>query len=199
MSVMRGGGIVPEGELVPAEENGVFASSGSRSSVALLILLAVVVVLALQESTLPWALVVVVVSSAIAVGVADVRCRRIPNSFVSATALGGAIVACCAAATGTAAGFAGFVAGGLVAGIPLLVVHLVSPSGIGFGDVKYAFALGACLGVLDWRLGVLTVLLASVIGPLVAIGWKPWRRSIPLGLLLGGVGAALVIAEVVRS
>ena len=41
-------------------------------------------------------------------------------------------------------------AGGAVAFGALLVLHVVSPSGMGFGDVKLSFVLGLALAWLGW-------------------------------------------------
>ncbi len=39
--------------------------------------------------------------------------------------------------------------------------HLVSPSSMGFGDVKAALVLGAAVGTVDWRLAVVALCLAA--------------------------------------
>ena len=44
---------------------------------------------------------------------------------------------------------------------PLLVLHLVSPPSMGFGDVKLALLLGAAVGVLDWQLAIPALALAA--------------------------------------
>ena len=135
---------------------------------------------------LTWLAVGVVVGlSAAAAGWFDLRFRRLPNRLVLATLAGALGAVLVAVLSGAASAGLGFVAGGLVAAIPLLVVHLINPRGLGFGDVKYAGAIGACVGVVDWRLAVGTVLVASLAGPLLALGVRSWRRSIPYGLLLG--------------
>jgi leader peptidase (prepilin peptidase)/N-methyltransferase len=63
--------------------------------------------------------------------------------------------------------------GALVAGTTLLVIHLISPRGMGFGDVRLAVILGLFLGWID---------LAHV-----ALG-------LFLGFLLGAVGGVALIA-----
>ena len=76
---------------------------------------------------------------------------------------------------------------------PLLAVHLITPAGIGFGDVKLAAVLGGLLGVVHWILALLMLGLASVVA-LGGVAMLPtWRRSIPFGLCLG-VAAVLSIA-----
>lgn len=64
-------------------------------------------------------------------------------------------------------------------GGPLLLLNLVSPVSVGFGDVKLALVLGSLLGVRGW----------SVLPSGVAVG---------VGALLVGMSAALVLALVFR-
>ncbi|MEP6300149.1 MAG: prepilin peptidase, partial [Ilumatobacter sp.] len=79
---------------------------------------------------------------------------------------------------------------------PWFVVHLVSPSSIGFGDVKFAAALGIYLSWFDPIAGLLacalTLLAAwphSVVHALRRTG-----ATVPLGpyLLIGAAAAAIV-------
>lgn len=128
----------------------------------------------------------------VVVGAIDVRERRIPNVAVLATLTVTVLLALVAWVFDGRQVFGGLVAGGLVAGTPLMIVHLVSPRGMGFGDVKYGAALGALLGVLGWRLAVVEVMIASLAGGLVGLVYAPWRRSIPFGVFLS-VGALVAL------
>ena len=58
-------------------------------------------------------------------------------------------------------------------GGPLLLTHLVSPTGMGFGDVKAAAVLGAALGLIDPQVA----LLALVLGLASAAVWGLARRA----------------------
>ena len=129
----------------------------------------------------------------VVVGTVDVRERRIPNALVLVTLSAAAVIALVALVAEGESVFAGAGAAGLIAGLPLLTVHLVSPRGMGFGDVKYGAVLGALLGVLDWRLAVVAVTVASFAGGLTGLAYAPWRRSIPFGLFLS-LGAAVAVA-----
>jgi leader peptidase (prepilin peptidase)/N-methyltransferase len=73
--------------------------------------------------------------------------------------------------------------------VPLLVLHLVTPAAMGFGDVKLAVALGAGLGVLEPKLAVLALAVASGL-TLVAAAWA--RRAATAfapGLVIGAAAA----------
>ncbi len=87
----------------------------------------------------------------------DLRSGRIPNSLVLLAALAGA-VACDAANSG--AGPA--VAGAAMAAIPLLLIHLLDPNALGFGDVKLAAAGGLVVAAISWP--------AAIVVPLLALG-----------------------------
>ncbi len=78
------------------------------------------------------------------------------------------------------------------AGIVLLVMALISPSGMGLGDVKLAALLSLHMGWLGWQVAVLAVLVGFVAGAvgallLLAVGRATLRTPIPFGpaLLLG--------------
>ncbi len=83
----------------------------------------------------------------------------------------------------------------------LFAVHLISPRGMGFGDVRLAAVLGLHLGYLELPLvGVglfLAFLLASVIGiGLLVTGRKGRKDRVPFGpFLAAGAGLAIVAGE----
>lgn len=81
----------------------------------------------------------------------------------------------------------------------LLLAHLASPRGLGFGDVRLAALLGLMLGWIDpWTTHVFVglfvgFLLGSVVGlSLIALRLKSRQDEIPLGPFLAA-GAALTI------
>ena len=108
----------------------------------------------------------------VAISVIDVRHRRIPNrliypAFVIAAAV---IIVGDLAGGGLDALDAGI---GLVAyGLGLMIIALISPKGMGMGDVKLAGLIGMVLG--------------SIGLDLVAV-------SAGMGILLGGAGAAVAL------
>jgi leader peptidase (prepilin peptidase)/N-methyltransferase len=79
--------------------------------------------------------------------------------------------------------------GGAIAFGVFFVIHLVSPRGLGFGDVRLAFLLGLCLGWLGWLYiagGLFAgFLFGSIIGmALIAIRIRGRKQQIPFGPFL---------------
>ncbi len=126
--------------------------------------------------------------------VADARTARLPDRLVALTALPAALLALGLVVDGgSAAPLAAGFAGAAAAAGPLLAMHLVSPNAIGFGDVKFAAALGLALGLVDWRLAMVALCVAA--GSTAAAGLVTHRRELPLGPgLLVGSAAVLVVA-----
>lgn len=124
--------------------------------------------------------------------VIDVEQRRLPDAW-AASALVALLVALAVEAaagqpTGTPAPdligglLGGLLGGALVTALPLLVLHVASPSAMGFGDVKAAVALGAAVGTIDWRLGPVALCLSALTGGVTGVLGR--RRTIPFGPFL---------------
>ncbi len=127
--------------------------------------------------------------------VIDIEQRRLPDAWVITAMAGLATTLAVGSAVGRAnGGDVGLVdvAGGAIAmAVPVLVLHLVSPASMGFGDVKAAIVLGAAVGTVDGRLGVVALCLAAALG--ATVGLVTRRRTIPFGpFLVAGAWIALL-------
>jgi len=128
----------------------------------------------------------------------DVRQRRLPDVLTVPGALVSiATVVPVTAAEGTAVGVdvATSVALGAAAFAgPLLVLHLVSPAGMGFGDVKAGVALGTAIGLIDTASSLVGLFVGSLIA--ASAGLVTRQRHVPFGpSLVIGAAVALVIAR----
>ena len=131
------------------------------------------------------ALALVVLGAAALVDVAE---RRLPNRLVVAALVP---VVVTVAVSWSSDVLRDVVAGAALVGVPLLVTHLVSPAGMGFGDVKAGAVLGAALGLLSPQLALFALVLGLATGAIC--GLVRGARSIPLGpALVAGALAALV-------
>lgn len=127
------------------------------------------------------ALVVVLCASAGVVGWADVTLRRIPNVACASLATFAVVVGVFVGSSGLAS----VAVGALVTALPFLVLHVIEPAWVGFGDVKLLAAVGAALGLLSPVAGLSAAWLAGV-AALIGRPFVPdaWRRSVPFGFWL---------------
>lgn len=125
-----------------------------------------------------WVVLAVLVPAAGVVAWWDVELRRIPN----AVSLALVVVAAVCAVGFDEVSWASVGVGLVLTAGPLLVLHLLDPSWVGFGDVKFLAALGAVFGVVYWPAGMAVLwgacVLALMSRPFVAASW---RRSVPFG------------------
>lgn len=126
----------------------------------------------------------------------DAATARLPDRWVAATALLGVVAAIAAYGWGSAGLIA---AAALGVGGVLLAFHLVSPRAAGFGDVKFAAALGPVLvagTTIDTFAGIASLvavwLCAASAGAVVHAALAR-RGTVPLGPALV-VGATLALA-----
>jgi leader peptidase (prepilin peptidase)/N-methyltransferase len=139
----------------------------------------------------------------------DLRFRRLPNAIVFPSLLvtAGAMAAV-SALRGEWAQLGRAAAGAALYFVLLLIPHLVSPRGMGFGDVKLGAVLGLGLGwlapsataviTLVFAGAVLGMVLGVVVGLLYRAGW---RGTFPLGpaLALGAVIVMLASESLVNA
>lgn len=125
----------------------------------------------------------------------DMAVRRLPDVLTLPMALGtGGLLGIAELLPDHAGSWTGALLGGLALAGGYLVVFVISPDAMGFGDVKLAMTVGLALGWYGW--GVLltgafagVLLGAAVTLALVASRRTGLRTSVPFGpyLLLGGV------------
>ena len=122
----------------------------------------------------------------------DVAERRLPNGCVLAAAGAVQIAVVSSVIAGTSA-WSGAALGASVAGGPLLVTHLLSPSGLGFGDVKAGTVLGGALGVVAPAVAagglVVAMLLGAAAARVTGRGHGPLGPWLVVGAVVGLVGA----------
>jgi len=89
------------------------------------------------------------------------------------------------------------VTGALLMSAWMLIVHLVSPHGMGFGDVKFGLLLGCGVG-LATPVGVVIVFaVAAIVQGLVMVGrWLPAQRLGITGPRSAPFGPALAVASI---
>ncbi|MDP5227378.1 MULTISPECIES: A24 family peptidase [Arthrobacter] len=90
-------------------------------------------------------------------------------------------------------------AGGAVSWLGYLLLRIIYPAGMGFGDVKLAGVLGMYLGYVGWWQVLLGALLAFVLGGVVSAALLVTRRAkrdstIPFGpFMIAGAALAMVL------
>jgi leader peptidase (prepilin peptidase)/N-methyltransferase len=139
--------------------------------------------------------------AAVVLGGVDLASHRLPDRVVfPAGAVGVAALLADAAVTGSLPELLRAVA---AAGLTFAVAAgaaLLSPRGLGFGDVKLLALLGLVLGWAGWGVllaGVLFGLLLGAAGSLLLLATRRagWRSAVPFGPpLLAGAYAALALA-----
>lgn len=171
-------------------------SAGGRAGVGALVAVAVVAASAVLSrsatSVVPIALPIAaaLVPAAWAAWI-DVRAERLPNALVVACATPALASVAVALAGGERDPVTSVAFGAIGMGAPLLAIHLLQPTAIGFGDVKLAAALGASLGLLAPAL----VLGALCVGSATTVLVAAWRRrsSLPFGPGLVTGAVAMVV------
>jgi len=88
--------------------------------------------------------------------------------------------------------------GGAVAFSVFYVIHVISPRGMGFGDVRLSFLLGCFLGWLGWwyvAFGLFAgFLYGAIVGVVLMVGGKRKRRQhIPFGPFLAAGAMTIVL------
>lgn len=122
----------------------------------------------------------------------DVLVRRLPNRLVGAAALVLGASVLTSALLGVDIRLLDLTLGAVAMAAPLLLVHLLSPASMGFGDVKAALVMGAALGLIDPVLSILALAIGSFATAIHGLVTR--RRHIAFGPgLLGGAVVAIVL------
>ncbi len=147
-----------------------------------------------------WALpgFLVFFASLLAVTVIDLEHYIVPNRIVLATLVVSVpLLALAALLESDWSSWRSALLGSIAAGAGLLVINLISPRGMGMGDVKLALVLGLFLGWFDLGhvlLGLFLGFLLGAVGGLLLIAMKLRSRSdhVPFAPFLAG-GAVLAV------
>jgi leader peptidase (prepilin peptidase)/N-methyltransferase len=107
------------------------------------------------------ALVALALAPLVMAGHIDVQIRRLPNRLLGSAALPAGLAVALAYGWTSVAALSAILGIAATAG-PLLALHLINPSGMGFGDVKLGVVLGLLVSTADWRLGLAVLLIASL-------------------------------------
>jgi leader peptidase (prepilin peptidase)/N-methyltransferase len=178
-------------DLQPTESDVSIATVWANSSSLQRIVCLASIIVAIATPTIAGVPIASGVAVAILVPAAliDLRTRRLPDLWVGAAAVAFLVVDALSRAIGTS-GVAprDILLGALVMSGPLLLMHLASPSSMGFGDVKLAVVAGAALGATDWHLALPALALAA--GATATVGIVARARYLAFGP--GLVGATLV-------
>lgn len=123
--------------------------------------------------------------------VVDVREQRLPDVWIAAALVGFVVTLSAETAFGVAVDLASVAAGALVMFAPVVALHLASPTSMGFGDVKLSIVLGGALGTVDWRLAMVALSGAGLLGATYGIVSR--RRTVPFGpfLVFGSLSTLL--------
>jgi leader peptidase (prepilin peptidase)/N-methyltransferase len=142
-------------------------------------------------------------ATGVVLSIVDLTEHRLPNAVLLPTLILLAVLLVLASAlSGEWMSLLWALAGGAGMFALYLALALISPSGMGMGDVKFAAPLGLVLGWFGWAVWIWGVLAGFVIGGVVSLIALALRRvslrgSIPFGpsMLAGALLAILVLAS----
>ena len=134
----------------------------------------------------------------LAISVIDLQLQIIPNRIVyPAIFLSVPLLAAAAVAQDELPSLSRALIGATLAWLALLLIHLISPGGMGFGDVRLSFLLGLFLGWISYGHVVAGLFLGFLLGALVGVvlvlaGLRARTDHVPFGPFLAA-GAALAV------
>jgi len=134
----------------------------------------------------------------LAIAVIDLDHFIIPNRVLYPTLFVTApLLALAAALTGSWRSLEHAAIGGVAGFLALFVIHLISPRGMGFGDVRLAGVIGMMVGWLGLRYVALALFLSFLLASVVGIGLMVTRLrgrkdAVPFGPFMAG-GAIVAV------
>ncbi len=145
-------------------------------------------------------------ASLMAISVIDLELQIIPNRIIYPTiVLSLPLLAVAALAEGDIRRMATALAGAAIAFAILLLVHLISPASMGFGDVRLAFVLGLFLGWFDLSHVAIGLFVGFALGAIVGVGLmlfggRTRKDSVSFGpFLAAGAAVAVLFGEPLLS
>jgi len=136
---------------------------------------------------------------AVVLSIVDLAEKRLPNAIVHPSlVLFPVLLLVVAAASGAWASLLGAVLGAAALFVIYFVLALISPAGIGMGDVKLAALVGLMLGYLGWApllVGAIAGFLVGAVVSLIALATRKatLRSSLPFGpSMLAGAFLAIL-------
>jgi len=135
----------------------------------------------------------------LALSVIDLEYYRLPNRIVYPLAIAMPVLLVIpAVADGDFSSLGRALAAGFAAFAGLFLLHLISPRGMGLGDVKLAFPLGVALGWLGWGHVAFGLLLGFLYGSVLAIALVAFRLrsrrdAVPFGPFLAAGAMTMVL------
>lgn len=159
----------------------------AADGIAAILALALCSVAIAAEPTAVAAALIVWVCVVLAAALFDLRTGRLPDPVVLP---GIAAVFALALISGRSSGA---LVGAVLLGLPMFIVHLARPDGLGFGDVKFGFLLGAGIGAVAAPLVLPAYLLAALSHAVVCVLVRARGRLVPFGPALALASILTVI------
>lgn len=129
----------------------------------------------------------------------DLATRRLPNRLVAATAAVGLTYAAAEGIDGRPGALFGAGLGVVAAMLPMFVVHLASGGRLGFGDVKFAGALGLFAGAAHPLYALVIPLVAATLGLVGGLAHGGRRRAFGPAIAAGAVASMALTPLWLRS
>ncbi len=124
--------------------------------------------------------------------IVDAHEHRLPDIWLVAAVVGLLMAAAATVALGGSVEIGMAALGAAVMCAPIALLHLASPAAMGFGDVKLSIVLGAAIGLVDWRLTLVALSLAGLLGAVYGLATR--QRTVAFGPFLVLAALATMLA-----